>query len=188
MWKRITKVLLIYFIVLGTCFVVKPLTVNACSCAAPPSIENQLNRKTAIFSGKVLSLTKPTKGKIWSTSDSVKVQFEVKTVWKGELSFQTSVYTALSSASCGYEGFEVNEEYIVFAYGDPERLETGLCEGNKTLASAQEEFKALGAGYEPLKITNPQDENQSNIIIILVLASAITLFIMLLLSLRRRRR
>ncbi|MDF2570686.1 MAG: hypothetical protein K0R55_2290 [Sporomusa sp.] len=187
MWIRTTKVLLIYLFVFGTWFVVEPLTVNACSCAEPPSIEDQLNRKTAIFKGKVLSLKKPVKGKIWSSADPVKAQFEVKTVWKGELSSQTTVYTALSSASCGYEGFEVKEEYIVFAYGDPDRLETGLCEGTKTLASAQEELKALGGGYEPSKITTPQEDNRS-VIIVLVLAISLTLFILLVISLRRRRR
>ncbi len=187
MWKRTRKVILIYLFVFGTWFVVEPLTVNACSCAGPPSIEDQLNRKTAIFKGKVLSLTKPVIGKIWSSADPVKAQFEVKTVWKGELSSQTTVYTALSSASCGYEGFEVNEEYIVFAYGDPDRLETGLCEGTKTLASAKEELIALGGGYEPSKITTPQEDNRS-VIIVLVLAISLTLFILLIISLRRRRR
>jgi hypothetical protein len=77
---------------------VDPLTVNACSCAELPSIEDQLNRKTAIFTGKLLSLTKPVKD------------------------------------------------------GNPDRLETGLCKGTKTLASAKEELKTLGAGYEPSKI------------------------------------
>jgi hypothetical protein len=186
MWKRTTMVLLIYLFVFATWFVVEPLTVNACSCAGPPNIEDQLNRKTAIFKGKVLSLTKPVNGKIWSSADPVKAQFEVKTVWKGELSSQTTVYTALSSASCGYEGFEVNEEYIVFAYGDPDRLETGLCEGTKTIASAQGELKALGTGYEPSKITIPQEDNRS--VIILVLAISLTLFILLVISLRRRQR
>ncbi|MGO4374513.1 hypothetical protein [Paenibacillus sp. 2TAB19] len=52
----------------------------------------------------------------------------------------------------------MNEEYIVFAYGDPDQLETGLCEGNKTLASAQEELKALGAGYKPTKISLAQKD------------------------------
>ncbi|MBP1967677.1 hypothetical protein [Paenibacillus aceris] len=186
MWKRTTKVLLIYLFLFGTLFVVEPLTVNACSCAGPPSIEDQLNPKTAIFKGKLLSLKKSVNGMIWSSAE-VKAQFEVKTIWKGTLSSQTTVYTALSSASCGYEGFEVNEEYIVFAYGDPDRLETGLCEGTKTTASAQGDLKALGAGYEPSMITIHQVDNRS-VIIVLVLAISLTLLVLLVLSLRRRRR
>ncbi|GGA00981.1 hypothetical protein GCM10008018_54070 [Paenibacillus marchantiophytorum] len=187
MWTRARRVILIYLFVFGTWFVVEPLTVHACSCAEPPNIKDQLNQKTAIFKGKVLSLTKPVIGKIWSSADPVKAQFEVKTVWKGELSSQTTVYTALSSASCGYEGFEVNEEYIVFASGDPERLETGLCEGTMTLASADEELKALGGGYEPSNITIPQADNRS-VMIVLFLVISLTLFILLVISVRRRRR
>ncbi|MDQ8734214.1 hypothetical protein [Paenibacillus sp. LHD-38] len=192
MWKNTTMVLLCFLLVFSMWFVIEPLTVQACSCAGPPSVEDQLNRKTAIFTGKVLTLTKPAKGKIWSSADPVKAQMEVKTVWKGELDSQTTVYTALSSASCGYEGFEVNEEYIVFAYGDPERLETGLCGGTKTLASAQEELKALGAGYEPSKTPSEisifnEDSNNRFVKIGLVITVFLAFFMLLVISFRRRR-
>ncbi|MCM3781957.1 hypothetical protein M3231_03130 [Neobacillus mesonae] len=156
MWNRIIKILLTFLFLFTTCFMVAPLTVKACSCAEPPSIEDQMKGKTAIFTGKLLSLTKPVEAKIMSSADPVKALFEVKTVWKGELNSQTTVYTAMNSASCGYEGFEVNEEFIVFAYGKLDRLETGLCEGTKNLESAQEELKNLGTGYKPLK-TSPQE-------------------------------
>ncbi|WP_213535460.1 hypothetical protein [Paenibacillus sp. J45TS6] len=186
---------LIFLFVFSTWFVVAPVNVHACSCAEPPSIEDQMNRKTAIFTGKLLSLTKP--DKIWSSADPVKAQFEVKQVWKGELDSQTTVYTALSSESCGYEGFEVNEEFIVFAYGKPDRLQTGLCEGTKNLKSAQEELKILGAGYEPSKITSHQEnplelsyfnkETNNRFLIVLVFLISLTLFILLVIFLRRRR-
>lgn len=199
MWKIMTKLFLIYLVVFGTWFMVEHETVHACSCAETPNIEDQLNRKTAIFTGKVVSLTEPAKGKLVSTADPVKVQFEVKTVWKGEVSSQTTVYTAMSSVSCGYENFKVNEEFIVFAYGDPDHLETGLCEGNKTLAAAQEDLKVLGAGYEPAKMTLPQKDpsdtstgnkgtDSSAFIIITALAGFLTLLTLLAVSLKRRGR
>ncbi|RCW46461.1 hypothetical protein [Paenibacillus prosopidis] len=197
MWKSRTMILLSFLFMLIALFIVEPVTVHACSCAEPPSIEDQMNRKTAIFTGKVLSLTKPDKGKFWSSADPVKAQFEVKTVWKGKLGSQTAVYTALSSASCGYEGFEVNKEYIVFAYGDPDRLETGLCEGTKTLASAKEDLKALGAGYEPSKepisgeasyeMSTSKEETDNRLIIIGLCAVILIAFLLLVLALRRRR-
>lgn len=198
MWNKMTKLLMCYLFVFGMWYVAHPLTAHACSCAATPSIEDQLDRKTAIFTGKVLSLTEPMKGEIWSSADPVKAQFEVKRVWKGEVGSQTAVYTALSSVSCGYEGFKVNEEYIVFAYGDPDQLETGICEGTKTLASAQKELKALGAGNEPSKITSPQkvmpeiptvhqEEDNQLVIPLFILAVALTLVILLVILIRRRR-
>ncbi|MZQ81206.1 hypothetical protein GQF01_03600 [Paenibacillus sp. 5J-6] len=133
-----------------------------------------------------MSLKKPAIGKIWSSAAPVEARFEVNTVWKGELSSQTMVYTALSSASCGYEGFEVNKDYIVFAYGDPDRLETGICEGTKTTASAQSELIALGEGYEPSKITTPH-VNRS-VVIVLIVAIFLPLSILLFISFRRRHR
>ncbi|SFE10462.1 hypothetical protein SAMN05216378_2334 [Paenibacillus catalpae] len=194
MWKITSRFFLIYLVVFGTWFMFEHETVHACSCAAPPNIEDQLNLKTAIFTGKVVSLTQPVKGKLMSTADPVKVQFEVKTVWKGELSSQTTVYTAMSSESCGYEEFDVDEEFIVFAYGDPDHLETGICEGNKTIAAAQEDLKALGAGYEPAKITLHQKDssditsNNKEFNSSLVIAPAVFLSLLILLAITLKRR
>ncbi|GLX66516.1 hypothetical protein [Paenibacillus glycanilyticus] len=158
MWKTVTKILLIYMFVFGLWFVSEPKAAYACSCATEPSIENQLEHKTAIFTGKVLSVTEPEKKEIMSSADLVTVQFEVETVWKGEVESQTKVYTAQSSVSCGYEGFKVDQQFIVFAYGEPDHLETGVCEGNKTVASAEKELNILGAGYEPMKKAAPPDD------------------------------
>ncbi|UVI27270.1 hypothetical protein [Paenibacillus spongiae] len=198
---RTTKILLSFLLVFGMWVAVVPVMVHACSCAQPPSIEDQLNRKTAIFTGKVLSLTKPAQREIQSSADPVEAQFEVKTVWKGEVGSQTAVYTALSSVSCGYEGFEVNKEYIVYAHGDPDRLETGLCEGTKTLTSAQDDLEALGTGYEPAKLaakimipqevplklsTMDTEPDRREGIQVVVPAISLSLIILLVLFIRRR--
>jgi hypothetical protein len=201
MWNRSSRVLLIFLFVFGMWFMFEPITVNACSCGGTPSIEDQMNRRTAIFTGKVLSLTqpKPVIGELSYSSDPVKVLFEVKTVWKGELNSHTTVFTAMSEVSCGYEGFEVNKDYIVFAYGDPNRLETGLCEGTKILTSAKKELNALGPGYKPTNLTFPQEvpieissinkeTNNRYDIIVLVLLSSLTLIFLIVISIRRRRR
>nr|WP_186812011.1 hypothetical protein [Paenibacillus xylanexedens] len=156
-----------------------------------------MNRKTAIFTGKLLSLTKPVEAKIWSSAEPVKALFEVKMVWKGELNSQTTVYTALSSESCGYEGFEVNEEFIVFAIGKLDRLETGLCEGSKNFESAQEELKELGTEYKPLKTSSQEihleifsvnTELNNRFLISSVLVIVLTMFILLVIFLIQRRR
>ncbi|MGO4547174.1 hypothetical protein AB4Z29_20540 [Paenibacillus sp. 2TAB23] len=198
MQKKITMTILSFLFLFGTWFAFAPLKAHACSCAETPSIEDHLQRKTAIFTGKVLRLTKPVEGKIWSTADAVKVEFEVKEVWKGELGSQTTVYTARSSASCGYGGFELNEQFIVFAYGDADRLETGLCEGNKRLESAQEEIKALGVGYDPSKMTSTPEEyldktiatkeSNNRFMVVSLLVVFLAICILLLITLRGRRR
>jgi hypothetical protein len=86
---------------------------------------------------------------VQSSADPVSVLLEVRDVWKGVDTTQVWVWTAKHGESCGYEGFEVGQEYVVFAYGEPERLETGLCERTKPLASAAADLAALGTAYTP---------------------------------------
>jgi hypothetical protein len=139
--------------VIGVPFVVKPTKAVACSCAPPPAVSEELARKTAIFSGKVTAVTPPKKKPVMSSADPVKIDFEVTEVWKGNVAKTTAVYTAQSSASCGYQGFTEGKEYIVYAYGSEERLETGLCERTKPLASASEDLKELGTGQPHAVLT-----------------------------------
>lgn len=128
---------------------VPPGRALACSCAKPPAVKEELANKTAVFAGKAEKVVKPKQGAIWSSATPVKVTFRVTEVWKGKLAEETVVSTALSSASCGYDGFEANKEYIVFAHGPLDRLETTICSRTKPLASAGSELTALGTGYKP---------------------------------------
>jgi hypothetical protein len=142
-----------------------PQPAYACSCAPPLAVKEELARKTAVFAGKVISVVQPKQGIIRSSANPVKVTFEVAEVWKGELKAETVVYTAISSASCGYGGFEANKDYIVFAHGSSERLETNLCERTKPLTSAGTELAELGAGYKPSgpsAVSDPQPSLQED--------------------------
>ncbi len=147
-------------ILISSGLIAKPEAAFACSCASPVSAEKQvkdeLERKIAIFAGKVTKVIPPRQKEIMSSTDQIKVNFEVSKIWKGDLGKQTTVYTAMSSASCGYENFEVGSEYIVSAYKDPERLETNICDLTKPLASAVEELKILGEGYLPTAMSAEQ--------------------------------
>lgn len=157
MCKKMLLYLLCGVFLLSTALLAKPGAVFACSCAEQPSVEKlmkeELNRKTVIFAGKVIKVTPPRKKLTMSTADLVQVDFEVSTVWKGELKQKAAIYTAMSSASCGYEGFNVGTAYIVSAYEDSGKLATGICEYTKPLPSAGDEVKALGEGYAPLPLS-----------------------------------
>lgn len=153
--KVIIMYLLSFLFLLDIVRIVVPSTAHACSCAEPISMEEQMIRKTAIFTGKLISLSQPNRGIISSSADPVAAQFEVINVWKGDL----------GSESCGYEGFEVDEEFIVFASGPYDQLKTGLCEGTKQLGSAQEELAALEAGYKPVAVTSHEKNAPENSIV-----------------------
>lgn len=196
MRKRSLILLLSGLLLLASVYVFKPAEVLACSCAEPPSVEESLKYKTAIFTGKVIRLEQPNPEEDGSISSAapVKVTLEVAEVWKGELGKETDIYTAMDGASCGYGGFELDQEFIVFAYGKPDRLETGMCEGNKPISKAGKELSALGEGYAPsshIKPTNNSDTGSmddeslpirfimSALILIIVMCAAVFLYVLI---------
>ncbi|GAA3402589.1 hypothetical protein ACFFNY_04670 [Paenibacillus hodogayensis] len=172
---------------LGMWLFVVPDQASACSCAGPRPVAEELVRKSAIFSGKVVSVAKP-KGLNVSTADLVAVKLQVEDVWKGQVSAETVVYTASASPSCGYEGFAANERFIVFAYEADGKLKTGLCERTKPLAAATEELAALGAGYAPVAGSGPEDRSRSIVpVSIAAGVAAAAVAAVLLFALRRKR-
>lgn len=182
MVKRFLSLMILCSFCMAALVILLPNKAMACSCAERPSMEEQLERKTAVFAGEVISVKKPSF--IFSSADLVKAEFKVNQVWKGDLGTEAAVYTALYSESCGYEGFTAGEEYIVFAYGKSDRLETGICEGTKPLSSAQEDLAALGEGIVPagessnnLGAAEISSSSYTTAIIIIVAIVLIVLFI-----------
>lgn len=134
-----------------------PSYSQACSCAEPAPVEEELERKTAVFSGKVTDISIPNnRSSTWSSADPVNVTLEVFEVWKGEVEETVTIQTVRDEASCGYH-FSQDKEYIVFAYGSPDKLQTGLCERTKLLRGASEELAILGEGKAP---TDPTTETK----------------------------
>lgn len=143
--SRMLSVVLFFSVLL----MIGPSKAAACSCAPPPAMKEDLQMKTAVFAGKVMSIGTHAGSVLRSSSAPVKVQLQVYRVWKGDLTAETVIYTPRDSASCGYEGFAVGSEFLVFATGSAERLETNLCTRTKPLATAQGDLAALGDGYGP---------------------------------------
>ncbi|HZG83425.1 hypothetical protein [Paenibacillus sp.] len=125
-----------------------PPQAAACSCAEPPPLAEDRERQTAIFAGEVVEIEAEVGGKMRSSADPMRVAFEVDASWKGVRTKQVIVRTAVSGASCGYEDFEVGREYIVFATGPLERLETGLCTRTAPLESSAALTAELGPALE----------------------------------------
>jgi len=116
----------------------------ACSCAGPVGPAEAADRSTAVFSGTVRDVDRPW-GLMTSSADPVAVTIEVAEVYKGEVPAEVVVSTAAESPSCGYH-FEVGGRYLVFADGALDDLRTGLCSGNRDLASVSNPF---GGGGPP---------------------------------------
>lgn len=116
----------------------------ACTCAPPSSPSEELERSTAVFSGRAVGMEVPS-GRIVSSADPVEVTFKVYAVWKGPKSDRVTVTTARSSVSCGYE-FETGRAYVVYARGEADDLQVSLCSGTKPLRRAGDDLAALGRG------------------------------------------
>ncbi|MBI2572815.1 hypothetical protein HYV86_03070 [Candidatus Woesearchaeota archaeon] len=130
------------------CILVTSSIALACSCIQPGSPQESLDQATAVFVGKVIEIQPPILP--LSSTDPIKVTFEVSQVWKGDITQTTIVKTAQDSASCGYL-FELGQEYIVYTYdynqdGD---LATGLCTRTALLSRAQQDVDALGTNTLP---------------------------------------
>lgn len=99
----------------------------ACSCLAPDpnkslnqQVKEAYKNSSAVFSAKVLSISEnPAKY-------SKTVTLRLTKSWKGKLSKSFTITTAMDSAMCGYE-FTVGKIFLIYAYGKPKDLGTGIC-------------------------------------------------------------
>jgi hypothetical protein len=118
----------------------------ACTCAPPQSASQELQRATAVFSGKVVEIKKHKQ-----SSDlfaGVEVVFAVEKVWKGVDEARVSVFTSSQSSACGY-GFKEGRTYLVYAHGNADRrLATSICSRTRRLKDAREDLEELGAGKD----------------------------------------
>ena len=111
----------------------------ACDSNRPGSPTEELAKSTAVFSGKVLSVSRD--------GYTDKVKFNVDKIWKGVSEKNVVVSTTTEGAMCGF-GFKENEKYIVYAYGEIS-LGTGLCSRTHLLTLNDPDISVLGIGKSP---------------------------------------
>ncbi|MBI2499106.1 hypothetical protein HYV88_02590 [Candidatus Woesearchaeota archaeon] len=132
--------------------------VLACSCIAPGTPLEELDRSDAVFSGKVLSI-EDTGG--YNEVKSRDVVFELYTSWKSSFKLYDTVKvrTARDSAACGY-GFQKGEEYLVYAYkysDSGNMLSANICSRTKLLSQADEDIKELNGEENEQLIKIPSE-------------------------------
>jgi len=86
----------------------------ACSCAMA-STQEYVDGATVVFTGTVTDTEPPPKRPVMSSMDPVTYTFDVERAFKGDVSGPLPVLSAESGASCGLEGVEVGQRYVVFA-------------------------------------------------------------------------
>ncbi len=116
---------------------------HACTCIEPGSPSEELERSAAVFAGRVVSIDQSTRR---NSLNSITVEFDVSTVWKGSLHQEFELKTAYFTASCGFP-FVEGVEYLVYSGNG---AEVGLCSRTRWLSEAAGDLAELGPGKAPL--------------------------------------
>ena len=136
---------------------VNPEPVHASVCLGPFSPSEAFAEATSVFVGKPIQVTEVSWLNTLETTERgiprtgfKTYEFEVETVWKGVRYETMFVNTSISGGSWGF-GFQLGEEYIVYAYDSDyeDGLWAYLCTGSKVTSVAQDDFEQLGKGSAP---------------------------------------
>ena len=141
-----------WFIVLAIPAIASSGEIHACECVESDSATERLDEASAIFLGRVVEMQfEDWPFDIDSTAvppeEPLTVEFNVRTVWKGEISKVTRLTTARSEP-CGFP-FEMFEDYLVYADGKMDSLEVRACSRTKSALDAEGDLSILGDGYPP---------------------------------------
>jgi hypothetical protein len=110
----------------------------ACLCGKSPLPEDAFKESTAVFSGKVIEISRD------PSSYSITAKFDVERTWKGISDKMISVSTGSDNGNCGY-GFVVGETYMVYAVGE-DSLYTSQCGRTRLFVDTYEDLHVLGTG------------------------------------------
>ena len=131
-----------------------PAQVHACSCVEPGTPSEELEKFSAVFAGRVVSVqhSYDPDAPTVSRDDSTTVGFEVSAVWKGTVHEDMYITTPPTGGSCGFT-FVEGEEYIVYGHDsnyDDGGYTVGICSRTALLWQAQADLEAFGEGQTPL--------------------------------------
>lgn len=136
----------IFSLFLALCILLGADAALACTCVPAGSPVLELERATAVFSGRVVEIRRHREAA--DIFARVEVVFRVERVWKGVEQRTVSVFTSEHSASCGY-GFRRGRTYLVYAHGNRGGgLSASICSRTRRLRDARRDLEVLGAGRE----------------------------------------
>ena len=134
--------LLLFIYSLVFCLV-RTEVARACSCSAPSTTAEALQRSTAVFRGRVVKISVPSLDWLGLTRTGAhRVKFEILKQWKGPSAETSVVVTRLTGEGCGFP-FEEQKEYLVYFVAEQKHIQSGICTGTKSIADAEEEMEAL---------------------------------------------
>src|SRR5215510_8519043 len=104
--------------VVGTWFLLTE-PAYACTCMAPATAAEALQKSSAVFRGRVITIYRSFLDRVGITNTAgYRVQFEITKQWKGTPSKSIVVITRITGEACGFP-FVEKKEYLVYVVTEP---------------------------------------------------------------------
>ena len=137
-----------------------------CSCMEPPPPEDAYEEADVVFSGEVTNMVISEEGYYYE------VTFQIIDIWKGEYLEEITVLTELFSDTCGYP-FQINNEYLVYAYTYSWGIYTNICTRTNLLEYASEDLEFLNGFDNPIYLGDINFDGEINVLDVVLLVSFI---------------
>ena len=137
-----------------------------CSCTEPPPPEEAFEDADIVFSGLVTNIVLDDSGYYYE------VTFQVIDVWKGEGLEEITLLTETYSDTCGYY-FQINYEYLVYAYNYNWGIYTNICTRTNLLEYASEDLEFLNSFDNPIYLGDINFDGEINVLDVVLLVSFI---------------
>jgi hypothetical protein len=118
---------------------------DACSCMRPPGATEAMAGSDHVALVRVTDITRhggetPGPG---SAPASLRVALDVERAFKGAPSKRLEIFTAASSAACGFH-FDTGQRYLVYAHNDQDgTIQVSLCSRTQSAAQASADLEEL---------------------------------------------
>ena len=151
---------LLFGLALAGAGLAQPSPAFACSCAQPGTPAEAVAQADAVFLGTVAGVRFRTPSP-WLAGllqrlpgvqmpYGVDVSIRVNTAWKGISARDVTVTTGYGDADCGFV-FSARQQYLVYAFADPDGLRTHICSRTTGVNAAAADLAYL-ASLPPLKL------------------------------------
>jgi len=124
-----------------------------CSCLEPPPPEEAYEDADVVLSGKVINMDLDDSGYYFEVS------IQTIDVWKGDVLDEVIILTETSSDACGYN-FQINNEYLIYAYSYNSGIYTNICTRTNLLEYASEDLDYLNGSNNNETSLEFEDEVQ----------------------------
>ena len=141
---------------IGLWILMHPEPSYACTCVPSDPPREALANSAMVFMGTVVSVPVFEDDDGFSVgTDTVRIEFDVQTVWKGTVSQPMVLTTRRWSESCGYP-FGEGATYVVYSR---DGSTVSLCSRTRPFSEATEDLIELGPGQVPISdATTPKPE------------------------------